>query len=275
MKKEKLEDIFFNKIKQEVKVLSNIHYIIDKIDKDGFLKVIKQCFNSILNNEIMYAIKELEKREKKFKNFDLKNQLTNNTYIFKENLKQISNLMVDQIWKEKMKGQKINSTIEKAKKKIQIGTFDEIKEEDEIISSSNEDSLSLEPTKNNDIDFSDEPKKEENNKILKNDDNFFLDKIRDNFKNDNNFKNNISDKKLNLKISMSSKVIKNEISRSFTESELNLQKKFYKTSGIKKSSSKNFEGGSKGNLDGVNKGNSEYNDFKKNYDINYDRNNNG
>ena len=230
MKKEKLEDIFFSKIKQEVKVLSNIHYIIDKIDKDGFLKVIKQCFNSILNNEIMYAIKELEKREKKFKNFDLKNQLTNNTYIFKENLKQISNLMVDQIWKEKMKGQKINSTIEKAKKKIQIGTFDEIKEEDEQISSSNDESLSLEPTKNNE-NFSEEPKKEENDEIEENtrncgkEDNVGLEEEERNF-----FLGKLEKKKGNLKMSRSTKVIKNEISRSFTESDLKLKNKFYKTS---------------------------------------------
>ena len=29
---------------------------MDKLDKDGFLKVIKQTFNIILNNEIAYAV---------------------------------------------------------------------------------------------------------------------------------------------------------------------------------------------------------------------------
>ncbi len=89
----KLDDSFFTKIKQEAKVLSNISFILEKIDKDGYLKIIKQTFNAILNNEIVFAIRELNKREKQSKNYDLKNQLTNNTYIFKENLKNISCLM--------------------------------------------------------------------------------------------------------------------------------------------------------------------------------------
>ena len=44
----------------------------------------------ILNNEIAYTVSELEKRKKSSKKFDLNGQLTNNTFIFKENLKEIS-----------------------------------------------------------------------------------------------------------------------------------------------------------------------------------------
>ena len=71
--------------------LSNIHYILDKIEHDGFLKTIRESFEKVLNHEILFAVTQLSKMEKKSeKVFDMKNQLTNNTYIFKENLKLIT-----------------------------------------------------------------------------------------------------------------------------------------------------------------------------------------
>jgi hypothetical protein len=83
---------FFTKIKQEIKVLSNISYILEKIEHDGLLKSIKDSFDKVLSHEMEFAISELTKIEKRNdKGFDLKNQLTNNTFIFKENLKIISN----------------------------------------------------------------------------------------------------------------------------------------------------------------------------------------
>lgn len=68
--------------------------------------------------------------------FDINNQLINNTYIFKENLKMISlkigkQLLVDQIWSDKVKVDKIQETIQCAMIQINTGTFDEIKELDE------------------------------------------------------------------------------------------------------------------------------------------------
>jgi hypothetical protein len=81
---------FLAKIKQEVRVLSNIPFILDKVENEGFLKIIKDSFHHILQNEILYALEELSKAEKKNKGLDLRNQLTNNTYIFKENLKAIA-----------------------------------------------------------------------------------------------------------------------------------------------------------------------------------------
>ena len=91
--KEKTNPIFFNKIKQEVKVISNIQHILEKIDQDGFLSILQKSFLTILDNEVVYAIKELTKIEKYNSSFDMRNQLTNNTYIFKENLKRISNFV--------------------------------------------------------------------------------------------------------------------------------------------------------------------------------------
>ena len=83
---------FFGKIKQEVKVLSNIQYILDKIEHDGFLRAIRESFEKVITHEVTFALTELGKIEKRTdRDFDMKNQLTNNTYIFKENLKLITN----------------------------------------------------------------------------------------------------------------------------------------------------------------------------------------
>lgn len=89
----KSDKVFLTKIKQEVKVLSNIPYILDKIENEGFLKIVMDSFHHILQNEILFALNELSKVERKNKSLDLRNQLTNNTYIFKENLKAIANFV--------------------------------------------------------------------------------------------------------------------------------------------------------------------------------------
>ena len=86
----RLDKPFYGKIKQEVKVLANISFILDKMDKDGYLRIMKDGFEQIIGNEIDFAIGELNKIKKKSKGFDMKSQLTNNTYIFKENLKMIA-----------------------------------------------------------------------------------------------------------------------------------------------------------------------------------------
>ena len=86
----RLDKPFYSKIKQEVKVLANISFILDKMDKDGYLRIMKDGFEQIIGSEIDFAIGELNKIKKKSKGFDMKSQLTNNTYIFKENLKMIA-----------------------------------------------------------------------------------------------------------------------------------------------------------------------------------------
>ncbi len=82
---------FFGKVRQEVKVLTNIQYILDKIEHDGFLQAIRDSFEKIISHEVAFALTELGKIEKQAdRDFDMKSQLTNNTYIFKENLKLIT-----------------------------------------------------------------------------------------------------------------------------------------------------------------------------------------
>lgn len=54
-----------------------------------------------------------------------------NTLIFKENLKIITSKLIDTIWKEKIKSEKIQQTIQKAFCQMYKGGFEEIKELDE------------------------------------------------------------------------------------------------------------------------------------------------
>lgn len=62
---------------------------------------------------------------------DLKAQLTNNTLIFKENLKLITSFLIDAIWNDKISQEKIQNTIDWASKLIYKGNFEEIQEVDE------------------------------------------------------------------------------------------------------------------------------------------------
>jgi len=57
--------------------------------------------------------------------------LTNNTLIFKENLKHIFNLLIDIIWNDKIGIEKIQDTIDWASQLIYKGNFDEIPELEE------------------------------------------------------------------------------------------------------------------------------------------------
>ena len=87
--KSKLDKRLFSKIRQETKVISNTTFILEKLDRDGHLNVLKQAFDSVFNNEIEFSIGELLKLQKRNKKLNMKSHLVNNTYIFKENLKSI------------------------------------------------------------------------------------------------------------------------------------------------------------------------------------------
>lgn len=56
---------------------------------------------------MIYAVSELKKIKEKSPYLDFKNQLISNTLIFKENLKIIIINLLDIIWKEKVKSNKI------------------------------------------------------------------------------------------------------------------------------------------------------------------------
>ena len=89
--KEKVEQQFFDKLKQESKLLSNLGVIVEKLQVEGYLKSLTDSVELTLNNEINFTIYELKKIGVHYKPIDIKNQLTSNTYIFKENLKILMN----------------------------------------------------------------------------------------------------------------------------------------------------------------------------------------
>ena len=81
------------KIKSSAKKLLNMNNILTKLNNDGYLNVIKNTFVEVLLFEMEYSYKELLKMKKNKKNFDLGTLLLNNSHIFKENLKNISNFI--------------------------------------------------------------------------------------------------------------------------------------------------------------------------------------
>ena len=81
---------FLSRMKQDVKVITNVFFILEKLESDGLLELLRSSIGAVLNNEVIFALNELSKTHQKGKSQDLKNQLINNTYIFKENLKLIN-----------------------------------------------------------------------------------------------------------------------------------------------------------------------------------------
>ena len=84
---------FLIKMKQEAKILNNIGFILEKIDEDGYLASLQDIFGMMINNETQFVIRELKKHDHDLKRNGVRAQLINNTYIFKENLKLISNFL--------------------------------------------------------------------------------------------------------------------------------------------------------------------------------------
>lgn len=122
---------FYSVLKKEVRVIQNIESILDKVESEGNISLLTSTFEMILNKEMVYAVQELKKLRIKQPKLDLKTQLTNNTLIFKENLKLITNYLIDAIWNEKVNSEKIQQTIDWATQLIYKGNFEEIQEEDE------------------------------------------------------------------------------------------------------------------------------------------------
>lgn len=84
---------FLSKVRQDAKVLTNIIFILEKVESDGFLRVVHAALNAVLENEIVFALRELCKNDPKARAPDLRTQLVNNTYIFKENLKALTGFL--------------------------------------------------------------------------------------------------------------------------------------------------------------------------------------
>ena len=117
-----------SKVYSECKIFSSIVFILDKLENDGYFERIQSCLQSIFDKEMAFAVSELRKIKTKKKKFDIRNQLVNNTFIFKENLKLIAGSLVDTLWNEKIKPDTIDLTISQAQLEINRGSFEEIEE---------------------------------------------------------------------------------------------------------------------------------------------------
>ena len=48
---------FFNIMQEEIKIVSNIQFILEKLNQENLFDGLQEIFNKILNNEIVFAIK--------------------------------------------------------------------------------------------------------------------------------------------------------------------------------------------------------------------------
>lgn len=108
------EKTTYYKVKQEAKIFSNILFILSKVEKDGFFSLIENSMSQIIEQEFVYAVIELKKIFRLNPKFDLKGQLINNTYIYKENLKLLSNILIDSLWKDKCRDENVSNIISNA-----------------------------------------------------------------------------------------------------------------------------------------------------------------
>lgn len=137
-KKNIQEKSTYYKVKQEAKIFSNILFILSKVEKDGFFSVMEHSISQIIEQEFVYAVNELKKIFRLNPKFDIKGQLINNTYIYKENLKLLSNILIDSLWKEKCREENVSNIIANANLlKNWKNRVDEIKEEDENTNNTN------------------------------------------------------------------------------------------------------------------------------------------
>ena len=83
----KFDNFDFTKLLQEAKIFTHIGVIADKLNNDKYLLKFKELTNEINYSEIDFALQEYQKLKTSSTKKDIFAYLTNNTYIFKENLK--------------------------------------------------------------------------------------------------------------------------------------------------------------------------------------------
>ena len=123
---------FLGKLKEESKVYKNYNFIMEKSEKDGYLKIFFDSLKYVFKNEMSFTITELKKMQKTDKKIKIKKMLETNLYIFKENIKLILNNCVEQVWGFCMKNEYLDNLIFEEKNKNQLLLITELDEENEI-----------------------------------------------------------------------------------------------------------------------------------------------
>lgn len=109
----------------------NIGSILDKCEIDGHIQQIGSLFNEIFEKEVVYAVSELKKLKTQSKDFDLEGHFLRNTNIFKENLKLITLITIENTWKRITSKDSLSDTIKKATSESYKGPIQSIKELEE------------------------------------------------------------------------------------------------------------------------------------------------
>lgn len=94
MKREgQLSTSFLTDLTEKAKIFTNFSFIFEKSISDGYLSQINSSFSAIISKEIIFAFTELRSSQaKSVQSFSLHTLIERNTFIFKENLKLLSNL---------------------------------------------------------------------------------------------------------------------------------------------------------------------------------------
>lgn len=126
---EEQEKCIFDLVLQ-MKALSNVHNVLEKIIKDGNIKQIFSMVNDLLSKERQFAFDQLHEISKK-NSWNLSHQIKSNMQIFKDNLLVIMNQVIEFIFNFQFNEQKIKRFISSQKYIVE-----KIEEEDPSISSS-------------------------------------------------------------------------------------------------------------------------------------------
>lgn len=89
----KLQSSFLKKIKTQANNLKSMNNILSKLKNDEILEKLKNSFSEILISELNYSIEKIYNISKKKNNMNLKSLILDNSFIFKENLKLITNFV--------------------------------------------------------------------------------------------------------------------------------------------------------------------------------------
>lgn len=78
-------------LRKEAQIYANITFVLDKLEADRNIEPFANLLESVLGNEVAFALRALVKISETSTVPDLNAQLVRNTVIFKENLKLILN----------------------------------------------------------------------------------------------------------------------------------------------------------------------------------------
>ena len=105
--------INLDRLEQEVRVFSHMSVIHEKLHKEGSIDKINDMISLLLENELSFAFKELGKYECQLGRKETLSYISNNSYIFKENLKALFELIGNLISRPSLEGKNEGERVNK------------------------------------------------------------------------------------------------------------------------------------------------------------------